>query len=380
MCDDLRVYRNCEAVVGEVNRWTIPWKIIGCLSDLAPRPAKSKTVEDSGFKKAFVVLMAHVLMTVAATATAQNPMSSSDVVPKEKPAYPSMPIRLIVPYPAGGPSDLAARVVAELLGTDMKQNVIVLNRSGGGGSVGMQALAASKSDGYSIGLATSALISNKYITLAPVDYTKLSPLALMFNSPGALVVKDNAPWRNVKDLIRYAKDKGGDLRIGNTGAGATWDLMGLIVKDKCQIAFTAVPYNGGAPLVVAVIGGEIEAGLQSVSGWAPNVKSGKLRFIAIASEERDSFFPEVRTFRENDIDLVYGLWSGFLAPKGTPDDIVKKLSEALHKLTRSARLLDFANSNGFSIEVKGPADFERFLKAEDERIGTVAKKYDLSAK
>ncbi len=335
------------------------------------------------FKKGALPLAAVIaVFLMTAPATAQGPSATPRSAPgvAEEIVYPTMPIKMIVPYPAGGPSDLVARVVGERLGKELSKSVVILNRPGAGSGVGMLALAESKPDGYTIGLATSALISNKYMSAAHADFTKFAPLALMLNSPGALAVRMDSPFKGVQDILKEAKSKKNWLKVGNTGAGATWDLMGLVIQDKGELSFTAVPYNGGAPLVIAILNGEIDAGLQSLSGWTPTAKSGKLRILGVASEQRDDIFPEVPTFREQGFDLVYGLWNGFLAPKGTPAQIQRKLGDSLRKIATTPEFMSFAEKNGFNIAVKGPADFESFLKIEDERIGNIARKFNLKPK
>lgn len=294
--------------------------------------------------------------------------------------YPSKSISLIVPFAAGGPSDLAARFVGDRLGKELGQSVVVVNRPGAGSAAGLQELAAAKADGHTIGLATSSLISNKHIGAAPVDYSKLAPITLMLNTPGAVAVKAEAPWKTLKEFLDNARSKGNAVRVGNTGTGATWHLMSVILKEHSEVTFTDVPYDGGAPLVAAILGGHIEGGAQSVSGWMPNVKAGKLRVLGVASEKRDPGLPDVPTFKEQGLDVVYGLWTGFLAPKGTPDAIVDRLNDVLTKISKDPQFLDFVQKNGFNVEVKGPAEFAKFLKSEDDRIGGIAKKYTFSTK
>ncbi len=333
-------------------------------------------------RRALPLAAAIAVIFMSAPAVAQVPSASpgSAAGVSEEGAYPTMPIKMIVPYQAGGPSDLVARAVGERLGTELKKSVVIFNKPGGGSSVGMMALAESKPDGYTIGLATSALISNRYMSAAHADFRRFAPLALMLNSPGGLAVRADSPLKGVQDFVREARSRGDRLKVGNTGAGATWDLMGLVIRDKGNLSFTAVPYNGGAPLVIAILNGEIDAGLQSVSGWTPMAKSGKLRILGVASEQRDPSFPEVPTFREQGFDLVYGLWNGFLAPKGIPAGIQRRLSDSLQKIAANPEFISFAEKNGFNVAVKGPAEFESFLKLEDERIGSIARKFNLKPK
>jgi tripartite-type tricarboxylate transporter receptor subunit TctC len=327
--------------------------------------------------KAVVAVASLALLFMATAIRAQG---SSGAGPAHADIYPAMPIQLIVPFAAGGPSDVVARVVGGLLAKELKGNVVVLNKPGAGTAVGMQALAAAKPDGYTIGLATSSLISNKYMGLGFTEYTKFAPLALLLNSPAALVIKTDGALRSMRDLVQRAKAQPNTITIGNTGAGGTWELMGMMMKDIHQIHFISVPYNGGAPLSVALLGGQIDAGIQSVSGWASTVQTGKLRFLAIASDQRDRVFATVPTFKEEGVDLVYGFWTGFLAPKGMPAEIGKKLSDTLVRISTTAAFQEFANKIAVNVETKAASDFESFLKIEDERINSIAGKYKSHSK
>lgn len=294
--------------------------------------------------------------------------------------HASRPMQMIVPFAPGGPSDVIARVVGELLAKELQLNVVVVNRPGAGTAVGMQALASARPDGNTIGLATSSLISNRHTGLASVEYTRFAPLALLLNSPGAVAVRSDASSRSLRELVKTARGKEGSLTIGNTGAGGVWELMSFIMKDVHHIPFTAVPYNGGAPMSVALLGGQIDAGIQSVSGWAGTVSSGKARMLAIASDKRDRTFSGVATFREEGVDLVYGFWTGFLAPRGVSAQGTKKLTDALLRIAESPAFLEFAARIATNVEIKGAAEFERFLKAEDERTATIAVKYKPAAR
>lgn len=299
---------------------------------------------------------------------AQEPAARGEV-------YPARPIQIIVPFAAGGPSDVIARFVGEQLAKELRGTIIVVNKPGAGTNLGMQALAVAKPDGYTIGLATSSLMSNKYMGLAAVDYGRFSPLALMLNSPGAMVVRVDATALSLSDLVKKARAQPNTVTIGNTGAGGIWDLMGSILKDVHQIPITLVPYKGGAPLSVALMSGEVEAGIQSTSGWASYVNAGKLRFLAIATDQRDPVFSKVPTFKEEGIDLVFGFWTGFLAPKGGTPETYAILSEALIRIAKAPVFLEFANKISTNVEIKGPLEFEEFMRADDKRMSVIADKY-----
>lgn len=294
--------------------------------------------------------------------------------------YPSKEISIVVPFGAGGPSDLAARYVGDLLSKDLGQPVIVVNRAGGGSAVGLQEVASSKTDGYAIGLTTSSLISNKHIGQARVDYTQMAPLAAMLNSPGSIAVKADSPYKELKDLVSDAKARPGKVRIGNTGTGATWHLMSVMLEDLTSADFVDVPYDGGAQIVAAQLGGHVEAGIQSVSGFTPNVAAGKLRFLGVSADQRDPTAPNAPTFKEQGFDLTYGLWTGFVAPKRVPSEVVSRLSGSFEKISKMPEFTEFAKKNGFGVNFKNPDDFSKLLKAEDERIGNLAKKHNFQTK
>jgi tripartite-type tricarboxylate transporter receptor subunit TctC len=292
----------------------------------------------------------------------------------------SRPLQLIVPFAAGGPSDVIARVVGELLAKELHANVVVVNRPGAGTAVGMQALASAPPDGHTVGIATSSLISNQYTGLGAIEYTRFTPLAVVLNSPGAVAVRSDGSWRSLRELVKTARARDGAVTIGNTGAGGVWELMGFIMKDMHRIPFTSVPYNGGAPMSVALLGGEIDAGIQSVSGWASTVRAGKARLLAIASDQRDRGFSAVATFREEGVDLAYGFWTGFVAPRGVPPPIARELTEALLRIAKSPPFLEFANRIATNVETRGGAEFEQFLKTEDARMAAIAVKYKANRK
>ncbi|MGE5618361.1 MAG: tripartite tricarboxylate transporter substrate binding protein [Sphingomonadaceae bacterium] len=294
--------------------------------------------------------------------------------------YPSKEISIIVPFGPGGTSDLTGRFVADALSKQLGQPVVVVNREGAGSAVGLQELASAKADGYTIGLATSSLVTNKIIGQAKVDYTQLAPLAQMLNSPGSFAVKADSPYKNVKELLDDAKARPDKVRVGNTGTGATWHLMSVMIEDLTGAQLLDVPYDGGSAIVAALLGGHIEVGVQSASGFVPNVEGGKLRFLGIAADKRDPSMPDVPTFKEQGVDLSYGLWNGFFAPKGTPAEAVNKLSEALEKIAESPEFADFAKKNGFQLDYKNPDGFTQLLKSDTDRIESLAKKHNLTTK
>ncbi|MHB0869578.1 MAG: tripartite tricarboxylate transporter substrate binding protein [Chloroflexota bacterium] len=294
--------------------------------------------------------------------------------------YPSKEISIIVPFGPGGTSDLTGRFVADALSKELGQPVVVVNREGAGSAVGLQELASAKADGYTIGLATSSLVTNKIIGQAKVDYTQLAPLAQMLNSPGSIAVKADSPYKSLKEFLDDAKAKPDKVRVGNTGTGATWHLMSVMIEDATGTALLDVPYDGGSAIVAALLGGHIEAGAQSFSGFTPNVVAGKLRLLGITADKRDPSMPNVPTFKEQGVDLAYGLWNGFLAPKGTPAEAVDKLSAALEKIAKSPAFADFAKKNGFQLDHKGPDGFTQLLKSDTDRIGVLAKKHNFTTK
>jgi tripartite-type tricarboxylate transporter receptor subunit TctC len=281
-------------------------------------------------------------------------------------AYPEKEITLIVPWAAGGGTDLVARVLANLMEKDLGKPVVVVNKPGGGGLVGFNQIAAAKPDGYTIGINSTSQILQKYSASSYVDWRNLSPIALVNLDPAAFTVKSDSPWKTIEEALAYAKANPMKVRISNSGPGAIWHVSAALLGSKTGVQFTHVPYGGGNPAAVAAAGGHVEATMVSPAEVGPLVKGGKLRILAIASAKRDPLYPDVPTFKERGIDFAMGVWRSMVAPKDTPKAIIDRLEKSVEKAVQDPTFKEFMEKNGLGEAFMNSADTAA-LWAQDEK-------------
>jgi tripartite-type tricarboxylate transporter receptor subunit TctC len=259
-------------------------------------------------------------LTTAATAAAQTQ------------PYPSRPITLVVPYPAGGPTDTLTRVLAERMRTALGQSVIVENVSGAGGSIGTGRVARSAPDGYTLSMGhVQTHVINAVTQTLPYDVVKdFEPVTLIADTPQWLVVKKTLPVDNVKDLIAWLKDKPGTATSGTVGVGGPTDIAGVYFMEKTGTKFQFVPYRGGAPLIQDLIAGQIDMTFGQAANYVGPVRSGQLKPLAVLAQKRWWAAPEVPTMDESGVAGFYAsFWHGLWAPKGTPKEVIAKLNAAM---------------------------------------------------
>jgi len=281
-------------------------------------------------------------------------------------AYPEKEITLIVPWAAGGGTDLVARFIGNLVEKDLGKPVIVVNKPGGGGLVGFNQIAAAKPDGYTIGINSTSQLLQKYSASSYSDWRNLSPIALVNLDPAAFTVKVDSPWKTIEEALAFAKANPMKVRISNSGPGAIWHVSAALLGSKTGIQFTYVPYGGGNPAAVAVAGGHVEATTVSPAEVGTLVRGGKLRILAIASTHRDALFPDVPTFKERGIDFTNGVWRCLVAPKDTPKEIIAKLEKSVNKAVHDPSFKEFMEKNGLGQAYMGSAEATAFM-AEDEK-------------
>ncbi len=278
--------------------------------------------------------------------------------------FPIRPINLVVPYAAGGSSDLSARPYAEELGNVLKQPVVVLNKPGAGGAIGASEVARAKGNGYTL---LNASIGN--ITIAPYtpnvgyDYTSLKAVAQMTDIPLALTVKADSPFKTLKEFVEHAKQNPGRLRYGSPGAGNIQHVTTEGWTKDIGIKLTHMPFEGANPAIAALLGGHVESTVTGVTEAAPHHKSGALRILGITSAARIEMV-NVPTFKEQGYDLQAGVWYGVMAPASTPDDIVKILADSLRKSYDSPKVQDAWKKLYLIPAYLGPAEFSARIKKE----------------
>ena len=290
--------------------------------------------------------------------------------------YPVRPIQFTCPWGAGGGTDRVARMLAVLLEKDLGQPVTVVNRTGGGGAVGHSAGATAAPDGYNITIITIELIMMHWMGLAQVTYKDFKPVGLVNVDPAGVNVKADAPWKNIKELLDYAKANPGKLKATGTGKGGIWDLARAGMLKAAGIPVEAIPWvpsEGAAPGLTELVAGGIQVVTCSLPEARSMIEAKKARALAIMADKRADIFPDVPTLKEMGINYSLGTWRGIGVPKDTPEDVVRVLEKSLEKAVTSAEFKDFMQKNGFGILWKGPAEYAKFMSDGDREMGILMK-------
>jgi len=281
--------------------------------------------------------------------------------------FPSKPIRLIVPFPAGGPNDIIARVVGQRMSDLIKQPVVIDNRGGQGGVLGTDAVAKSAPDGYTIGIVSAGAlaISPSMEKVAYDTLTDLAPVTLVATVPEMLVVATSVPANNMSELIALAKAQPGKLNFASSGPGSLPHLAGELFKLTAKIDIVHVPYRGAAPAVNDLLGQQVQMTFLDLPALLPQIKAGALRPIAIGSPDRAPTAPDVPTTAEAGLpELRIENWYGMVAPKGTPDTIVTALNKIAIEAMADASVKEKLATQGATLVGDTPDQFRAFIDAE----------------
>lgn len=287
-------------------------------------------------------------------------------------AYPSKPIRFLVPYPPGGGNDVVARAIAQRLSANMGQPVVIENRAGATGMVAGEQLSRSAPDGYTIMIdQTSIVVNPSLFPKVPFDVRQLTPITQAVNLENLLLVNASFPAQSVSDLIRLAKEKPGTLTYASTGGGGPQHLAMEQFKRMAGVDIIHVPYKGGAPATLATVGGEVQMLFISITTAMPHVKAGKLRALATAGSKRNALLPELPTIAEAGLPGYSNtVWLGIFAPPKTPPEIVARLNAEFVKVLNTPELKEqFARSG---IDVVGSSS-EAFGKLIAEEVAQYEK-------
>lgn len=295
-------------------------------------------------------------------------------------AYPSKPIRLIVPYSPGGGADNAARVIANKLSSNLGQPVVIENRPGGSGIIGAQNVAQAEPDGYTVLYDASAFAVNPAIRKMPFDAVKdLVPVSLAVTVPNILVVPPTAPYKTVQEFIDYARKNPGKLTYASYGAGSAAHLIGELLKNQAKIDLLHVPYKGGAPALTDVIGGQVDSYFANAASGLTYVKSGKLRVLAVTSAKRMANLPDVPTLAESGFKNFEVLeWNGFFVPKGTSKDVVTRLNKEIQATLKDPGTRQKLEGLGLDPIGSSPDEFSKFLQTEMSRWAALVKTNKIS--
>ena len=290
--------------------------------------------------------------------------------------YPRKPITVYCPWASGGGTDSVSRFIADQLQQRLKSPVIVVNKEGGSGAVGHEAIADARPDGYTLGMITAELSTMHHMGISEKTYRDYICLMQVNADAAAIVVRKDAPWTKLGELLDEIKRRPGELKMSGTATGGLWDLAraGMLEAAGLEVSSVIwVPTKGSAPSVVQLLGGHIDAVCCSVPEVAAQLKAGQLRVLAVMSEERLPEFPDLPTAKEQGLDWVAMGWRGLALPKGTPEPIVDKLQTQLAEIMTSEEYLKFMRTLGFGVAVKGPGDFEEFLEEQETQWKDVLK-------
>jgi tripartite-type tricarboxylate transporter receptor subunit TctC len=291
--------------------------------------------------------------------------------------YPSKPITLICPYAAGGNSDQRSRQIGRFLSQALNQPVIVDNKAGAGGNIGTEFIAKAKPDGYTIGMGNFAPLAVNPSMFNNMKFDPLkdiAPVCLIEKGPLILMVRPDSPFKSVKDIIAAAKAKPGQLTFASGGLGGSHHLSGELFKSIAGLYITHIPYKGGAPATVDLMGGQVDMMFEQMYAAAPSIRAGKLRALAITSKVRSPLFPNVPTMIEAGVPgFEVQNWQGLIVPAGTPAAIIKVLNETTNKALQDPQLREQMLSQGNEIGGGTPEQFAALIKSEGARWGKLVK-------
>jgi len=303
-------------------------------------------------------------------------MLAGESEPLRAQPYPSKTIKLVVPFGPGGPTDLAARVVVQVVQSGLGQSVVIENRPGAGGATGTKSVATGDPDGYTILIGTSATLGVVPALVKNPGYNPVksfAPVAKLADSTTVLVVPPNFPPNSVAELITYAKNNPGKLSYASAGYGNQTQLAAELLLARAGIKAVHVPYKSGAEMVTAVLGEQVQMTFPDVSILLGLVQEKRLKALAVTSATRHPQLPTVPTMAESGIaDYVTTFWTGVVAPAGTPADIVGKLNAAINEGLKSSQVHDSLVKAGAQPAPGSPQDFANFIAAEARKWSAIA--------
>lgn len=297
-------------------------------------------------------------------------------------SYPSQPIKMISPFPPGGSVDITARLIAEPMGAALGGRIVVENRSGASGNIGMEAAARTSADGYTLVLNTIPLVTNKSLfkDLSWDPIRDFAPIGMVATSPHLLVVPLKTQAHSVDELLKLVRANPGKLSYASAGVGTTFHFCGEIFKDETHTFILHVPYRGGGPALQDTLGGQVDMSFPTLAAALPHVRAGRLRALAITDRQRSKLLPDVPTMDEAGVKGFYFVqWLALLAPAGTPPAIVARLNQALNAALQNPGLREKFDAQAMETFVTTPQEAGKFIAAEADRYARVIKARGITA-
>ena len=288
--------------------------------------------------------------------------------------YPSKPVRLLVPFPAGGSTDLVARTFSPKLGELLGQQLVVDYKGGAGGSIGTTEAARAAPDGYTLLIVWDTHAVNHHVYKVQYDFVKsFEPVSLLVQSPGILVAYPGFPPSSISELIEYAKANPDKVTYGSAGTGSSNHLSGVLFSEMAGVKMTHVPYKGGGPLIADLLGGHLNIVFGTLALYEQHVRSGKMKAIAALSKSRLRQFPALPTASETLPGFEAKTWFGLFVPAGTPKEILVRLHQEVVKALGDAKVKEQLANRGFDVTASTPEAFATFLQVESESAGRLVR-------
>ena len=297
--------------------------------------------------------------------------------PASTQSYPDRQIKMIVPFPPGGPTDVMARLVAQNLSSSLGQTVVIENRPGAGGTLGSKIVAGSDPDGYTLLYGSTSTLAIAPSLYKSLDYDPIKdfvPIAMVSDAPFVLIAALNVPAKSLKELIAYAKANPGKLNFSSAGNGTPPHLTGEMFKAATGTDIVHIPYKGGAPSITDVVAGQIQMTFETTSVLLPLIREGKVRAMAVTSAQRRPELPDVPNMIESGFaGFLSNSWTGVVAPAGTPASIVSRLNAAINESLRSAATKASFAKLGIETKVGSPRDFATLIANETKKWAAIVK-------
>ena len=296
-------------------------------------------------------------------------------------SFPSKPVHLFVPYPAGGAVDVVTRTLGDVVSKQWGQAVVVENRPGAGGVIASQALAAAPPDGHTLIVVASGHATNPFLySKLPYDTFKdFTPVSLLASSPNILLVRADSPFKTLADVIAQAKAKPGSLSFAHAGNGTSTQLAGELLKSLAKVDIVAVPYKGGAPAINDLLGGQIPVSFNNGPESVGQIAAGKVRALAVTTAKRASFLPDVPSMGETVPGYDTEVWWGLVGPAGMPSDVVAKLSSDFVSALNNDTVKERLTKLGATPIGSSPQDFAAKIRADYDKWGPIFKAAGIKA-
>src|SRR4051812_6121455 len=290
--------------------------------------------------------------------------------------YPGKPIRIVIPFPPGNTTDIMSRLIAPKMSERLGQQVIVENRPGASGMLGLDYVAKAAPDGYTIACVQGGNMVVLPHTSKNIPYDPLRdflPIAVSTTNYLAIVADPKAPFKTIGEMVSYAKSNLGKLTVATNGEGGFPHLAFEHLRTMADFTYTHIPYKGSAAIATDIIGGQVQAGIDGITGMTPHIKSGRLRILATTNKTRPVLWPDTPVAAEDVPGYESGGWFGYAAPAGTPREIVLRLNDAINRAMRAPDVVQKLEAAGLIIRTESPEFFAEVLKADYDRYGRLVK-------